>query len=250
MQNPIRQLIANGELIAKKLGYDFPSYNQCVGTDKLFGEYYANIISQYFQLNYLSEELNDLSINVRTYVVIDDFLKDNDINCKELNLVKGQIEDSCLDSYKNLCDDYKSIWEYVKNRSENSFKRFQNLKPIYSIFSKNYFVMIPLLIDAIKYNQELKQKFSSFKKFNKIYLFILQIIDDFEDFEKDYNLSSNHNYFNCKLNLIDFNRLSKYKILLLKDIIVYSLQKLSELKKMTSIIIRLFQGIYVTEKNG
>ncbi len=244
MEKQIQHLIRNAESIVKqKSDFDFPSYNQCIGKDKLYGEYYSKAITQVFNLPHLNEDLNYLSLFVRSFVVIDDFILDNGFIINELTHINKEIERVCLELFSKVSINFEKHWIKIKTLSRYAHKNFNNLKPLDSIFFKNYFVMAPLIIDEIHSKPLLKQKFLKFKNFNQSFLFILQLIDDFEDFDKDYFSNFNQNYFNGKLQKKDYLKLSVNKMILLQDIILYSynsLMKLCESEITNNSVIALF----------
>lgn len=172
-----------------------PSISHCVGTDKLIGQYYGEAICYDYRLeeSYV-EKLSLVSCLLRSYIVLDDFLKDNRINNhislliqKWLENIRNEINESLLIINKKT----HYLWNKYIKIYEDSYNNF-NANDLYtSIINKCGLIFIIFEIEEISIDQKSRMN----KKIMQDFLFCLQLLDDFQDMEEDLISPKNHNIF-------------------------------------------------------
>ena len=157
---------------------------QCRGQGKLLGSDYAEI---FFELTPLSRDerhrLQELCILLRTYVVIHDLIFDGNIDrhvfpgvtlADELDFVSERIGETLHSFGKD-----EQFWHDAKSRYLKGQSEFDAYAPFESVFEKCSLLDVPFEVFDCKGGKE--------RRFVRSYLFMLQMIDDFADFEEDFN---------------------------------------------------------------
>lgn len=174
--------------------------NHCVGTNKLLGQDYSKIFfeNDIQKNNTQFESFHELCILMRSFIVIDDFIKDENytgIYYDELRNLILDIEKRCIHLIISLGETVR-LWNKYKKIYETTNKKFQQNNLFESVSDKCSFLFLPFEMKIISNNG-----FSDdFKHFVKYFLFSLQLLDDFKDIEEDITHIKCHNLFLRNLN--------------------------------------------------
>ncbi len=173
-----------------------PSIYHCAGTNKLIGQYYGQAIFENIGINdeHAERIISELSILLRSYIVLDDFIKDNDINENDaapLTCWIENIKEHSLELISSLSSQGREIWEACKSIYDNAYNNFNQLNIYESIIHKCMLIYIPFSLDIVSSKNNSNKTYS----FMKDYLFALQMLDDFKDMEEDLIAPKNHNIY-------------------------------------------------------
>lgn len=216
-----------------------PSINHCVGSNRLLGEFFATSINEELILReeFEFESFNTLCMLLRSYVVLDDFLKDSwfkensklfifvsewlDNISKQINTILFS-----LNSPGNIFNKYLDLSNYAYNN-------FSEIKLYDAITNKCIFVTLVFELDIYK-NKHLINNLISFLN---NYLFCLQLIDDFRDIEEDFYSPNNNNLFVTGFNINQYQFVFKNRHILLFPLLQFVIDKLKTFDKCESQII-------------
>ncbi|MDR3245149.1 MAG: hypothetical protein LBT50_01800 [Prevotellaceae bacterium] len=175
-----------------------PSIYHCVGTGKLLGEFYGKAICH--GLN-KSKQFNDnvalTSCLTRTYIVLDDFLKDYYVEASIKIHIKNWlriIQDKILSLLNCISQKSLLLWNQYLKIYEEAYWYFDKNDLYKSINNKCGLLFLFFDIEEIAIIREslcTKKSMSDF-------LFCLQLLDDFQDMEEDMLSPMNHNIFLCQ----------------------------------------------------
>lgn len=225
---------------------EFPSLSQCVGTKRLWsyrlGEAFwkdsGKIISKL--------PLENIAFLSRSYLVIDDFLKDENIDDRlyeigslwlknigtiiKREIIKAGGDPDEFDQQLRIC--------------ENAFNERKLLIPenaIKNAINKCEIFFNPYKLKSIALKNEVRDKRIEFLE---NFFTVCQILDDFCDIEEDLNKEQNHNLFMTYLSQNYHNRvLPIRKIIapsLLKSISDFLLKDLTVIVKDSNFVFRYF----------
>jgi len=177
-------------------GVVIPSIYHCAGTDKLIGQYYGKAIFEDILCNNtaIEEKISILSVVIRAYIVIDDFIKDNDIIVGTDHVLQQwliNIQSYANDLISNFSDLPNEIWGTYYREYDTAYFDFDSSDMFNNIIKKCFLIYIPFSLEIINSNKRSETTYD----FMKNYLFALQLLDDFQDMEEDISAPKNHNIF-------------------------------------------------------
>jgi hypothetical protein len=175
-----------------------PSIYHCVGTNKLIGEFYGRAICNGMHLKASYQKIiSSISCLLRSYIVLDDFIKDYfaEENIKNqifvwLENIKNRIL-LILDTVSN-----KSLflWNQYLQIYEDAYTKFDQHALYNNIIDKCGLIFLIFEIEEVKKSSVCEK----IKKIMKDFLFSLQLLDDFQDMEEDILSPKNHNIYLCQ----------------------------------------------------
>jgi hypothetical protein len=174
-----------------------PSLKHCVGEGKLLGEHFGRAIAELFGFGHedeLANHLSKLGVLMRSFVVLDDYLKDSIVigsNREYINKWIGNIELLIIQTLESI-GGKGELWFKYKKKSDHAFYHFNKKKPYNSVIWKCGFIFLPLELPFIN---KRKERVEETKKLLSDFLFTLQLLDDFKDMEEDIISSVNHNLY-------------------------------------------------------
>ena len=177
--------------------WNCPSVDHCLGTDRLFGEYFVKAIDEILEIdsrdNYL--KLDELGGFVRSYIVLDDYLRDDSFS---INEVESDYVSEWILAIRLQCD--KIIAElggkedllknYIRT-TQYFYETFTTHTLFDAVIGKCNLVWMAFEFDIYKNSDIVKKLENDLKK----YLFCLQLMDDLHDIEEDVISPFNHNLF-------------------------------------------------------
>lgn len=181
--------------------HGLPSMEHCCGKDKLLGEFYGLAISEACGIiDYgVTRTLTEISILMRAYVVLDDFIKDHKPVIRTRDLVQEllvKLQDSIVSMVETLGDDGNTIWNNYLAIYENAYADYLSTSPYIATMNKCSFLFLPFDLTVIR---QARRSSSHLKTGVSNYLFSLQLLDDFHDMEEDLNAPRNQNLFIVKV---------------------------------------------------
>jgi hypothetical protein len=176
--------------------FDIPNIHHCIGTGKLLGTKYAKAILEECKCNDIIYEtsLEHLCCLMRSYIVLDDFIKDSNLSSREaypIQVVLLNIESQSKHLIHNLSDNAACLWAKYLKLYESAYVDFDKRNPFRSIINKCSFAFLPF---ELKLFHQLERS-HYVKEVIEYYLFALQLLDDFHDIEEDQHAPKNHNLF-------------------------------------------------------
>lgn len=177
-------------------GRVLPSLAHCIGQQKLLGAHYGQALCEECGLkdDGHRQHFTLLACLLRTYIVIDDFLKDNDINRAAYPSIEkwlNNIRNRCITYMQEYTNDPVRLWTKYEALYQSAYLRFDRQDPFHSVVCKCAFVLLPLeLVPA-----SVRESSDAFGRFVSHYLFALQLVDDFQDMEEDRRAARNQNLF-------------------------------------------------------
>jgi hypothetical protein len=209
-ENYLVSLIPNSFPISIS-GFVVPNIHHCIGSGKLLGTKYAKAILEECGCNDLIGEktLEHLCCLMRSYIVLDDFIKDSHLSSREadtIQVVLLNIESKSKHLIHNLCDDSAHLWDKYLKLYESAYINFDKRNPFRSIINKCSFAFLPFELKLIQHVERSHHT----KEVIEYYLFALQLLDDFHDIEEDQHAPQNHNLF--LLNVPIDRQLSMYSL--------------------------------------
>jgi len=214
-----------------------PNISHCIGEKKLLGENYGNALSEIFDIsdNYIISKISDLSILMRSFVVLDDFVRDNlysyDNKYKTIKENIIVIEKKIISILKTVLPQGESVWRKYLKIYNDTYLNYFSYSPFYATINKCNMILIPFeIISYLKPNKDI----SKIKKVITYYLFGLQLLDDFKDMDEDITSKNNHNLFvsglalnNCRLLI----RNRSYILLPLLEYIIHNFNYINSIIK-------------------
>lgn len=187
-------------------GVVIPSMYHCAGTDKLIGQYYGKAIFEDILCDdkQLEEKISLLGVILRAYIVVDDFIKDNNITVKNDHVLQKWLENMqnySIDLIGQLNDSPRTIWDSYFHEYGNAYYNFDSFDIFNNIIKKCFLIFIPFSLEIISSYRRSEYTYD----FMKNYLFALQLLDDFQDMEEDNIAPKNHNIF---LSCIDSSQIN------------------------------------------
>ncbi|TSA24628.1 hypothetical protein D4R71_06760 [bacterium] len=193
-----------------------PNISHCTGEKKLLGENYGVALSEIFDISdsNIISKISELSILMRSYVVLDDFIRDNLYENDDIyQTIKENIivlEKNIISNLNVILPNGESVWRKYLKIYNNTYLNYFSYSPFCATINKCNMILIPFeIITSLKPNEEI----SKYIKVISYYLFGLQLLDDFKDMDEDLVSKNNHNLFlsgltsnNCRL-IID-NRIN------------------------------------------
>lgn len=181
------------ELVA---GRPIPTPSHCVGTGKLLGALLGKSIAEECEINDVSVELSltELCCMLRSYIVIDDFVKDAGVDIKDfpgIELWLLGIEDRCIELISDFLHDPISIWSRYIDIYRMAYDSFDFSGSFKSVIEKCNLIFLPFELEPFVSHHRCHKMLESMKN----YLFALQLVDDFQDMEEDSKAPKNHNLF-------------------------------------------------------
>lgn len=176
--------------------------NHCIGRNRLLGEYYGSLFSELYDLDKIESKIvTQLCINLRSYIVIDDYMTDQNIIWFEdqhyhfFSEWLGEIEEHICLIIRAL-DSNSMIWRKYKEEYNIGRVKFDARKPHEAVTQKCCFLLLPFELFAEK-----TPRFSAdcCQKFIKDYLFALQLLDDWADFDEDLGARNGNNLLHIGL---------------------------------------------------
>lgn len=175
------------------------SIRQCIGTNRLWG---ANLgLAAYIDLKTTiipKEIFLDLAILSRTYLVLDDHLKDEYLNEQTIQYCTEwltNVSDGIKDIYKKLDEDFNNYLSLVETGNITYKNRVHrnNVVDVYrSSIDKSLIFFVPTRTNYYKNNSDYYEQRISFLE---DFFFCCQLLDDYFDIEEDINKKTNHNIF-------------------------------------------------------
>ncbi len=181
--------------------HGLPSIEHCCGKNKLLGEFYGLAISEACGiLDYeVTKTLTEISILMRAYVVLDDFIKDHKLAINTYKLVQAllaKLQDIVISMLETIGEDGYTIWNKYLNIYENAFTDYLSATPYIATIHKCFFLFLPFDLAVVRHarksSNHLKTGVSDF-------LFSLQLLDDFHDMEEDLQAPRNQNLFTVRV---------------------------------------------------
>jgi len=205
---------------SKRIPLDIPSFDHCIGTDKLLGEYYGQALTESLLL--LDDDnchiLNKLCLFLRAYVVIDDCLKDKPVRKNLLPLISHwlkNVEDEIIHLITKL-GGKAELWEDYYKIYQRAYYSYDFSDPFQSTMNKCSFIFLPFDLPIFKKDGANP---SLIKNFFECFLFSLQLLDDFKDMHEDRFSPRNHNLYIAKLTDKFTNLIVNHKVHLLPSIL-------------------------------
>lgn len=178
--------------------------NHCIGKNRLLGEYYGSLFSDLYGLdNIESKIVTRLCINLRSYIVIDDYIIDQNViwfeNQHYLFLEEwlGEIEEQICFTIRAL-DSNSLIWEKYKEGYNIGKIKFDAGKPYEAVIQKCCFLLLPFELFS---GYPPKFSVNCCQRFIKDYLFSLQLLDDWADFDEDIEAGNENNLLHIGLSI-------------------------------------------------
>lgn len=195
-------------LLKKELGdwVLFPSLCHCIGTDRILGTKAPYILREALGLVRENDfrQMQELVSLLRSYVVIDDFLRDTcDIPSRyveEIHASLEKIQERSEELILRLRGD-KSLFEKHKKVAQSAYDSFGEMPISKSVINKCIlFYLVFQLPIFLRINdvQEIDYKLRSL-------LFGLQLMDDIVDIEEDRASPTNHNIYASSLSEENYN---------------------------------------------
>lgn len=221
-------------------GHEVPSIDHCVGSGKLLGEEYGPAIADACGIrnSLYVEVLTILSSLMRTYIVLDDFMRDSGITPPASNRITKIIDRTggeIRSLIASLGENSDLLWREYLDRYENACLRFSSLDIFDAVQDKCSFVFLPFEFRALRQSQNVQAT----KKAVRKYLFALQLLDDFHDVSEDQCNVVNHNLFLLQTNKDEWRFVTANRVLiapLLLDYIAAQLEKAIQALPAGSII--------------
>ena len=176
-----------------------PTLEHCIGKGKLLGEYYGDALCEIFKIrnSKINNDISELSMLMRSYIVIDDFLKDsnlkNNYNEFYINWLSN-IEQKIIFFVSLYHQSPNELWLKYLKIYKDSYLFFDKNNMFKSIINKCNFIFLPFDL-----NPFINFDTSKIKEIIEKYLFSLQLIDDFHDMEDDVQAPKNHNLYLAKI---------------------------------------------------
>ena len=213
-----------------------PDLYHCIGTQKIIGEHLGNVICDICDLSNLKirRDLTVLSTFLRSFIVLDDFLKDHIVEPyikSYINIWLDRIKDKII----NILSKFRDIdlWDEYYTIYNSAFFEFDCRSLFQSINKKCYLIFLLFDLKCIrKHKNSIELKFVFMN-----YLFGLQLLDDFHDIEEDLNAPKNHNLFTIGLSIMNQKIVSQYRPLLFSSLLEYINNNFHNLKTFNHPII-------------
>jgi len=178
-----------------------PSISHCTGTGKLLGEFYGKALCEAFRITErrLRKILSDLSVLMRTFIVLDDHIKDRASENSGKEVIErwlSNIKTEAIAAIEKLGDNGEMLWERYFAQYEESYYNYFKRNAYESTLMKCSFLFLPFELSICR---DRKSQSTKMKKAVGYYLFSLQLLDDFHDMEEDSFAPNNHNLFTAKL---------------------------------------------------
>ena len=186
MSEPYHQLVASLAPSHVRRPSGAPSISHCVGVGRLLGEFYGHALSEALGLKEptLQSTLSTLSVLMRAYIVLDDYMKDSTLSKNDTRYISNWTE-RIADRCRAMIDKFNGpemLWESYISRYEVAFVNQESLSAYTLVLSKCSFLFLPF--DLPIYNASTTQTIA-IRHFIEHYLFSLQLLDDFADMEED-----------------------------------------------------------------
>lgn len=168
-----------------------------IGTDRLLGECYGLALGRLFGLSRTDNiRLSRALVLLRGYIVIDDAIKDRVIvNPNKVSIAESQlirIKKQAINELSHFDIDSDKLFEKHLIRINRAFNQFGNESSFHCILDKCSFVFLPY---DFKIFQGKKELCRLSKKYSEVFLFCLQLLDDYCDMSEDLMSRSNQNLF-------------------------------------------------------
>lgn len=224
----------------RELSESIPSIDHCIWTARLLWEQFAASIREIISIDdWLFEKLNDLCLLMRSFIVLDDYLKDDPRANNEASLLTGWIdiiENRCIEliiefSWANGIN----LWKEFKEKYLNAIDLNHTDSSFNIVKDKVAFLFLPFRLPFLSHKQweKLSDLFSQF-------LFALQLCDDFSDIKEDSIVSHNKNIFLSNLrNPQDIQKIIEKKKYLAESLLAYirnQMKQFSQTFNQSSII--------------
>lgn len=221
-----------GVLPDKINGISIPSIYHCAGTDKLIGQYYGKAIFEDILCDDKQSEENVslLGVLLRAYIVIDDFIKDNNIIVKKdhtLSKWLENIKNRSIELIEQMSNSPHDIWESYFHKYNDAYYNFDSSEMFNSITRKCFLIYIPFSLNVVTSKSRAAHTYS----FMKNYLFALQLLDDFQDMEEDYCAPKNHNIFLSCIEESKIDSVITNKNILAPSLLLYIQYNLKDISK-------------------
>lgn len=203
-------------------GFSVPSLYHCVGTDKLIGSLLGKAIVEECKLpsKLFLSHVTELSCLLRSFIVIDDFYKDNNIDLEQnpaLICALKNIKDRCLIIISCFVEDALSLWQSFVDIYEMAYLKFDQQHMYQSIIQKCYLIFLPFQLPVVEQASQSRTIRSAIMD----YLFCLQLLDDFQDIEEDLRAPKNHNLFVAGISNESALRVAEMRPLIVRPLLTY-----------------------------
>lgn len=216
-----------------------PKIQHCIGERRLLGQYFALSIAQSSNVIDLHKFnlLHQLSLLLRSYVVIDDFLRDRITNVLISNNERqllGNISRH-IESWCKELDIKVEVFNEALLNVNRSYDNHDYLSDFDLVIGKCSLVFLPGKI--IQQDDVRRRVQAWFEKF----LFLLQLADDYCDLEEDQISGVRHNVYTRKLVGADIGKVMNYKSVLGVNLLRYIVEETKKLdENSTSLMQKLF----------
>jgi hypothetical protein len=212
-------------------GHPLPSPSHCVGTGKLLGALLGRSISEEFQIEERSfkKTITQLSCLLRSYIVIDDFMKDSGValaDFPDVELWLKNISDDCIKLISSYTSDSSELWCRYLDTYQKAYISFDYLWPFESVVKKCNLIFLPFEFEPVVLHHRRTEVLESLKH----YLFALQLIDDFQDMEEDQKAPKNHNLFVAGLEKEMVSLVANARSIIVRSLFGYIRENLSRLQ--------------------
>jgi hypothetical protein len=197
-----------------------PSLDHCVGKGKLIGSLYGkSIMEECIILDEThSDDLTVLSCLLRSYIVLDDYLKDSSVPIsqeRDIRFALKAIRDQSLEIVRRSDSDPIALWSKYSLVYESTFKYFDPERIYQSIINKCYLAFLPFDLSFVR----ITDRCNDVRAFMMDYLFCLQLLDDFQDMEEDLCSSNNHNIFLQNLSHLEAEHIIRSRALIIRNLL-------------------------------
>lgn len=202
--------------------FNLPAMAHCIGTQRLLGEYYGQALSEAIdeRNESLRGKLSDLCVLMRSYVVLDDYIKDGSRLKEEKDYIEQwnrEIALHCQVLIESL-GGYQKLWFEFSERYENAFQNYNEENPYKATLDKCCFLFLPIELPIFVRQ---KRDVQPFVKFVEYFLFSLQLLDDFKDIEEDIAGPSNQNLLIRDPHILEEVAVSRLRYLLVRPLLHY-----------------------------
>ena len=208
-----------------------PSVEHCIGKQKLLGEYYAEAMSCELGIHDFGfiNKLQIIACLLRAYIVLDDYAQDSFLQRDEDDFIRKwsqNVKHECMRLINDVGEDSESLWKEYEHIQQSSYKSFNGDRGLYwSIINKCALIFLPFSFRRLQIVRA-----ASLRRSFERYLFLLQIMDDFQDIEEDLESKNLHNIF---YHLIESNQLEaflKNRCIVASELAIYLKSKVEGLK--------------------
>lgn len=231
-----------------------PSLKHCIGVERILGTYMPDILIESLGVRNPKhiEPLIYLVTLLRSYIVLDDFIRDTpSIDSSVRNIITigvDNIEKECkilittLGSDSSIFDDYLKTVEYT-------YLNFEKIETKEAIINKCLLIFLVFKLPIYTNKHEVAHLEDGLKRL----LFSLQLMDDIVDIEEDQVSNINHNIYTSGLSSTEIDKvISSRFFILIHSIKTYesTLNVLLESKSKTLAAQIKKSLAYIKEKKG